>query len=182
MSPFTSKALAIAALKVGVKEEPPGSNRGPEVDEFQRRVGLNPEGKYSWCAAFVYWCFDEAAKAMELQNPLVKTGGVLKHWNESKGLKILVADAKKAPETLPGTVFIMSFPGGLGHTGFVEAVDGSMIVTIEGNTSEGGSREGVGVFKRRRTIASAKGFIDYSDCVVPLIGDPRLDFDGKLVS
>jgi hypothetical protein len=37
-------------------------------------------------------------------------------------------------------------------------------VTIEGNTNEGGGREGIGVFRRNRRKVRGinKGFIDYS--------------------
>jgi len=66
---------------------------------------------------------------------------------------------------LPGFIFIIDTgsPGGAGHTGLVEKVDGGMLVTIEGNTNEGGSREGIGVFRRskRKILDINKGFIDY---------------------
>lgn len=172
MTPFTSKALAIAALEVGVREEPPGSNRGPRVDQYVMSVGLNPGGGFSWCAAFTYFCFDEAAKAMGIPNPLVKTGGVLDHWHKaaenSPARRIAAADARLFIEDLPGTIFIMAFAGGLGHTGLVESVsdstDGKVLVTIEGNTNIDGSREGIGVFRRKRSLKSiTKGFIDYSN-------------------
>lgn len=175
MSPFTSKALAIAALEVGVREEPPGTNRGPRVDEYVKSVGLNPDGGFSWCACFVYWCFGEASRAMEIVNPLVKTGGVLDHWHKTTARKIAVGDARLFADDLPGTIFIMSFGGGLGHTGIVESLsdspDGRMLVTIEGNTGPTGTREGVGVFRKRRALTSVKGFIDYSNAgaLPPLI-------------
>jgi hypothetical protein len=37
-------------------------------------------------------------------------------------------------------------------------------VTIEGNTNDGGSREGIGVFKRDTRLISGinRGFIDYA--------------------
>lgn len=172
MTPFTAKALAVAVSQLGVREDPPGSNRGAEVDRYVRSVGLNPEGKYSWCAAYVYFCFDEAAKAMGIPNPLVKTGGVLDHWHKAAenpaARRIAAADARLFIEDLPGTIFIMAFAGGLGHTGLVESVsdstDGKVLVTIEGNTNIDGSREGIGVFRRKRLLKSiTKGFIDYSN-------------------
>ena len=56
----------------------------------------------------------------------------------------------------------MSYGGGTGHTGIVESVSGGFINTIEGNTNESGSRNGIGVFKRQRKINSInKGFIEY---------------------
>src|SRR5439155_18370375 len=44
---------------------------------------------------------------------------------------------------------------GNGHTGLVEQIAGVRLATIEGNTDLGGSREGIGVFRRTgRTIAT----------------------------
>ena len=60
-SPLISEALVIASSQIGVKEQPLGSNRGPQVDQYLESVGLNPEeGSFPWCAAFLYWCFDHA--------------------------------------------------------------------------------------------------------------------------
>lgn len=100
---------------------------------------------------------------------MVKTAGVLDHWNraESKGAsRITLVRAKNNPALIkPGHIFVIDTgpAGGAGHTGLVERVIGGKLVTIEGNTNEGGSREGIGVFRRtQRTIASInKGFIDY---------------------
>ena len=44
-----------------VRERPRNSNRGPEVDEYLPRAGVRPG--LAWCCAFIYWCFDEVAKA-----------------------------------------------------------------------------------------------------------------------
>ena len=64
----------------------------------------------------------------------------------------------------PGMIFIISTGDGTGHTGLVESVSGGKLVTIEGNTNDDGSREGIGVFRRTgRSIDSInRGFIDYS--------------------
>ena len=53
----------------------------------------------------------------------------------------------------------MDFGKGLGHTGFVERIDGTSIHTIEGNTNDTGSREGYEVCRRIRKINTIKGFI-----------------------
>jgi hypothetical protein len=53
----------------------------------------------------------------------------------------------------------MDFGKGLGHTGFVERIDGLSIHTIEGNTNDTGSREGYEVCRRIRKINTMKGFI-----------------------
>lgn len=154
--------LQIAGGEIGVMEDPPHSNSGPEVDEYLASVGLG--GGYSWCAAFVYWCFNEACKKIGRKNPLYRTAGVLNHWNNSTAKKILSADAFANPSLVkPGQIFIMSYGGGLGHTGIVEKVNGGFLITIEGNTNDGGSREGIGVFRRtgRKIKDINKGFLQY---------------------
>jgi hypothetical protein len=51
----------------------------------------------------------------------------------------------------------------LGHTGFVERVEGGHVHTIEGNTDASQGREGGGVYRLARRLASVnKGFIDYA--------------------
>jgi len=153
--------LQTARGEIGVLEQPSGSNWGPRIKKYLQTVNINFPA--AWCAAFVYWCFEETALAAEKPNPLVKTGGVLTHWNKTTGKKITAEEAVNNPALIkPGQIFIMSFGGGLGHTGIVESVQGGFITVIEGNTNDGGSREGVGVFRRTRKIATInKGFIEY---------------------
>jgi hypothetical protein len=159
-------ALAIAEGQEGICEQPKGSNRGPEVDAYIKCVGLDPKGKYAWCAAFVYWCFNNAAAVHKTANPLVKTAGCLFHWNATKAKRISKSVALADPNLIkPGHIFIMKFgTSGAGHTGMVVSVDAKAktIRTIEGNTNDDGSREGYEVAKRTRTISSMLGFIDYS--------------------
>jgi hypothetical protein len=153
--------LQTAAGEVGVVEQPAGSNWGTKVKVYLQSVGLTTPNP--WCVAFVYWCFDEVAKASNKPNPLPKTGGVLAHWNRTKGTRIPVAEAVNNPAMVkPGQVFVIGFPNGTGHMGIVESVQGGFITVIEGNTNGGGSREGIGVFRRTRKIASInRGFIEY---------------------
>ena len=139
------RALAVAISQLGVQEDPKGSNSGPQVNKYLASVGLGPG--YSWCMAFVYWCFREANAASQL----VTTGGVLRQWNERPKLRVTVP--------APGDIFIMDYGKGLGHTGIVEKVVGDKIHTIEGNTNDEGSREGFEVCRRVRPIAKCKGFL-----------------------
>jgi hypothetical protein len=46
--------VAIALSQVGIREDPKGSNRGPQVDLY---TGGRPE---PWCAHFTAFCFREA--------------------------------------------------------------------------------------------------------------------------
>jgi hypothetical protein len=166
-----ARVVKLAGDEVGVLEVPPGSNRGPRVDEYLRAVGLDPgAGSFAWCAAFVYWCFERAARGLGRTNPLPRTAGVLEHWRRAgkAGVtRLAAADATADPGRVrPGMVFVLDLGAGLGHTGLVESVQGGRLVTLEGNTNDGGSREGIGVFRRtgRKVLSVNRGFIDYAGC------------------
>ena len=160
-------AVDIAVGQIGQMENPKGSNRGPMVDQYLQSVGLHPG--YAWCMSFVYWCYLEAARAMLIDTPVVKTGGVLNCWNlTSASKKLTMVEAISRPELIvPGTQFIMEFGHGTGHTGIVERVErtdkGVVLHTIEGNSNNDGSREGYEVVRHVRNIDARgmKGFIRY---------------------
>ncbi len=160
-SAIAAAALATAMTQMGVTEVPLGSNNGPEVRKYLKSIGLGPG--YAWCMAFVYWCVNEAAMAAKMENPLVRTGGVMAQLNQVKGKTVKIFKEINVNDLRPGDIFIMSFSGGLGHTGFIERVSGDTVFTIEGNTDQGGSREGVGVFQKRRKISLFKAVIRITD-------------------
>ncbi|MBV8254998.1 MAG: CHAP domain-containing protein [Chitinophaga sp.] len=149
---LSEKVLAVALSQEGVAEHPKGSNSGPEVNQYLKSVGLGPGA--SWCMAFVYWCTEQACKAIGVKNGLVKTGGVLLQWRTTSLKKVTSYGAVK-----PGSIFIMDYGNGFGHTGFVIKVEKDTIHTVEGNTNNDGSREGYEVAVRRRKLATIKGFI-----------------------
>ena len=155
-------ALTIAATQLGQKESRP--NSGPMVDQYLQAVGLEPGN--SWCAAFVFWCFQMAANALDMLNPCPKTGGVLRLWE-------LAPDPSKMRHPTRGAIVIMDHGKGHGHTGLVETVNGGgLIETIEGNTNAAGSRNGDRVARHIwRPEDGARGllvgYIDLS--LVPLV-------------
>lgn len=169
-SRLTKAVIEFAVTQIGILENPLGSNRGPEVDQYLRAVGLNPAGNsFPWCVAFTHFCYLKAAEKVRIDNPHIKTAGVLKHWNVAKTTpgvsRITRAEAVADPGLVkPGSLFIIDFGGGFGHSGLVVETANGRLVTIEGNTNDGGSREGIGVFQRdsRKINAINKGFIDYS--------------------
>ena len=163
-SDLLSKALSVAQTQVGVMEKPVGSNRGTEVEMYDASVGI-PPGSF-WCAAFVYYCFNEAAKNLGIANPLYKTGGCLDHWNKSKAKKIKAQDARDNPSLVkPGHIFIIDHGSGHGHTGIIKRVEGGRLITIEGNSNPNGSSNGIGVFEldiRKVWTTDLKGYLDYT--------------------
>lgn len=164
--PLVAAALQVAETQIGVTEEPPFKNTGKKVAEYLGSIGLGQGNP--WCAAFVYWCFDQAAKDQKVPNPLFKTGHCMTHWREARkrGIRCIPsAEAIDNPELLrPGQVFIMHYGQDKGHTGLVAGVEGGLLETIEGNTNVAGGREGDGVYrKRQRRIKDINmGFIDYA--------------------
>lgn len=149
---LSQKALEIAITQIGKKEEPLGSNWGEPVQSYLRSVGIGFPA--SWCMAFVYWCHKNASIELNVLNTAVKSGGVLKVWNNA---------AKEIKSNTPsiGSVFIMDHGKGLGHTGIVEKFDATFIYTIEGNTNDTGSREGIEVCRKTRKRNTIKGYINF---------------------
>lgn len=168
-SALAQKVIAIAKAEVGTMEDPLGSNRGPRVDQYLTAAGLDPaSGSFPWCAAFVYWCFDQAATSLGVANPATKTAGVHHLWDAAgdRGIpRVLAAEAADTPSKVqPGMVFVLSESSNTGHVGLVESVNGVLLTTIEGNTNDNGSREGIGVFERKvRHISQINlGFVNYA--------------------
>lgn len=168
LSPLVERTLGIAAAEVGIMEVPPGSNRGPRVDEYLKSVGLDPsKDSYAWCAAFVYWSFQKASTQLGDGNPCVRTAGVLDHWNKAGKAGATRMTPSEVVDDFsllkPGLVFVISTGGGKGHMGIVEDFRNDRLITIEGNTNLPGDREGVGVFRRtsRKLSDINKGFISY---------------------
>jgi peptidoglycan hydrolase-like protein with peptidoglycan-binding domain len=162
--------LDVARSQIGVREQPLGSNRGPEVDQYVRATGLNPSGRFPWCVCFAFFCFKQAAESLGRANPMIRTAGVLDLWNGAgnQGVpRVTTNQAMNNPALVhPGQIFVIDTPppGGAGHAGLVEQVLSGKLVTIEGNTNDNGSREGIGVFRReQRKISSInKGFVDFT--------------------
>lgn len=146
-------ALDVARTQLGQQEKPLGSNWGVPVQDYLKSVGIGFPA--SWCLAFVYWCFKQAAIEMGVPNPLVKTGGVLAAWNKADKKYRVVGDPQ------PGDIFIMDFGHGLGHTGIVERVEADVVHTIDGNSNDTGSREGIEVVRKVRKRNKMVGYLRY---------------------
>lgn len=169
ISALLKTTLSIASSQVGVMEDPPGSNRGLQVDGYLKAVGLDPSsGSHAWCAAFVYWSFEQAAIRVGTGNPAMRTAGVLDHWRKAgqAGVTRLSADDILTDLSLlkPGLIFVINTGGGRGHMGLVEDFRDDRLITIEGNTNLPGDREGVGVFRRHGRMLSEinQGFLSYT--------------------
>jgi hypothetical protein len=146
--------LIVAAATEGATENPTNSNGGPYVQRVLKRTGLGPG--LPWCAAYVA---DVGVIALQERWPLPKTASCAALGEHAARAGIL----EEKPQV--GDVFLVHYPslGRFAHTGFVTAVraDGK-IETIEGNTNDGGSRDGWGVFRRVRTPQAKDRFIRWA--------------------
>ena len=168
-SVLVGAAIDFAVTQIGVLENPLGSNRGPEVDIYLRAVNLNPASdSFPWCVAFTHFCYKVAAESSGVENPHTRTAGVLDHWakaaRNASARRVPKSEAVTNPALVrPGSLFIIDTGGGTGHSGLVLANANGRLTTIEGNTNDNGSRNGIGVFRReaRKIVDINKGFIDY---------------------
>lgn len=157
MGQLGQQVIIEAGNELGVVEAT-GHNDGPAVKSFLNSVGL-PEG-YAWCMAFIYWCVNKAGASIGLQNPLKQTGGVLDEFESRPDLHIPI------PEQ--GCIGIMNEGEGKGHAFIITGVflGEGIVHTIEGNSNNSGSREGIGVFRHERQINTIYGFLRLPDIPV----------------
>lgn len=139
-------ALEWARSKIGVREEPPGSRRGPEIDEWLRACGLLA---YPWCGAFVA----AALRAGGLDSPreIVWTPTLLA-WARAgeHGFRLRTWD-----ERAPGDLVLFSFGAEGREVNHVGLLDFDRAHTIEGNTTDGlGAQVDGGVVARRDRAGS----------------------------
>ena len=170
-SAYRDKVRQIYTSQIGIREKQP--NSGPAVEEYLRYVGLakgNP-----WCAAFVCWVLGKAG----VENPgtgwspgLFPVNKVIwerkKEWTIDSGQwtmrkelkvesgKLRVESGKVIQRPGAGDVFGLYFQEKkrIAHVGFVDQWDEAWLVTVEGNTNDSGSREGDGVYRKRRLVRS----------------------------
>ncbi|MBL8002388.1 MAG: CHAP domain-containing protein [Flavobacteriales bacterium] len=143
--------VASATADVGVREAT-GRNDGPAVERYLAHVGHKAGA--SWCAAFVCYHLSQCGVA----NPRSAWSPAL----ASVGDRVWTArKAVRAPQ--PGDVFTLYYPqlGRVGHAGIVTGTDGRYLLTVEGNTSGPGSREGDGVYARRRELRKVYAVTNY---------------------
>jgi hypothetical protein len=154
----------IYTAEIGVREKT-GKNDGERVEEY---LAVTQLGKgYAWCAAFVSWVFAEAGFS-EPRTPwspaLFPKKRVI--WERGKNLNPNTQFLKPIPK--PADVFGIYFANlkRIAHVGFVDEWGDKQAITVEGNTNEAGSREGDGVYRKRRPIASIYQVANWIDLEV----------------
>lgn len=136
------KILEIARLQLGIKENPPNSNR---VKFNTAYYGQEVSGSaYPWCCAFVWWVFREAGAASLFYGGK-KTASCSALLSFHKGQAV-------RGDYQPGDIIFFNFNGrkNPAHVGICESWDGQYITTIDGNTAPTNEANGGAVMRRRR--------------------------------
>jgi hypothetical protein len=131
-----SGALAAAQSQVGVAEQPPGSNDGPQIAQY--RTATAGSGVGPWCAYFVSWAAAQAGTPLGEAGQGFGSVSALYDWAQRTG-RASPAGAGVRPN--PGDLIVW----GGEHIGIVESVDpDGSIHTVEGNSSNAVSRRTYG--------------------------------------
>lgn len=137
-----------------------GNNDGYEVERYLNYVSAAKGAP--WCAAFVSWNLN-AVGISSPPNPksawspnFSKMPYVVYHAKEpNKG--------KGSYKMSPGDCFTLYYQtlGRVGHVGFIVSKQSGYFITIEGNTAAGGTREGSGVHKMKRSADKVYTITNY---------------------
>jgi CHAP domain len=135
-APGGSGALAAAQSQVGVAEQPPGSNDGPQIAQY--RTATAGSGVGPWCAYFTSWAAAQAGVPLGEAGQGFGSVSALYAWAQRTGR---ATPAGPGVRPNPGDLIVW---GGR-HIGIVESVDADgSIHTIEGNSSNAVSRRTYG--------------------------------------
>lgn len=136
------KILDTARAQLGIREEPPNSNR---VKFNTAYYGREVSGSaYPWCCAFVWWVFREAgASGLFYGGKKTASCSTLLGFHKTQAVR---------ENYLPGDIIFFNFGGkkNTQHVGICEGWDGRYITTIDGNTAPTNEANGGAVMRRRR--------------------------------
>jgi hypothetical protein len=132
---------------IGVCEAPVGSNRGPEIDEWNRRARV-PVGSY-WCGASVASWWTDAGYEVPAY-----PAGCDEWWAWAKKTR------RWSSRPIEGAAVLYGTPSDANHMGAVVRI-APLVLAVEGNTSIGGefSRNGVAVDLKEVNRARLLGYI-----------------------
>lgn len=115
-------ALQAAETQIGVTEQPPGSNNGPQIAVYRSAV----QGSYPgapWCAYFVSWAAAQAGAPLGDHGQGFGSVAEITDWAKATG--------RFTTTPAPGELILF----GTAHVGIVKSVnpDGTL-TTVEGNS------------------------------------------------
>lgn len=151
---LTTLGVALAHADFKVREEG-GNNRGPMIRKYL--ASLDPPIKVDapWCAAFVAYVSDVAARGLGIRNPLdaVKHEALVQSYYNEFRLDVLGPAIRPEPGDL--ALFKFGKTETWNHIGFVAQPPtvGTIFWACEGNTGDVSQRDGDGVYLKPRDAA-----------------------------
>lgn len=138
-----------ALLDVGILEEPPGSNRGPEIDEYVRAAG-SPLGSF-WCAcAARAWWYEAGARV-----PRTNAGNCDAWVSWAKANRLFSLTPVIGAAVIYHAVDNVNDAN---HIGVIVRTD--VLLSVEGNTSIGvHDANGIAVALKRVDTSRVLGYV-----------------------
>jgi hypothetical protein len=159
-NPTAADVIRVAKAEAGYHE---GYANGHwnNIEKYAPQVpGLEWAQGQAWCATFVSWCAMKAGAAdlfprtasCDVAGAFYRNAG---RWSDYPAI---------GAQVFYGSI------SDLNHTGIVYAYDDTYVYTIEGNTNDNGSREGDGVYLKKRARRDSNlvgyGYPKYADGLV----------------
>jgi hypothetical protein len=159
---LAQRLVELAKKEVGV-EEVDGTNCGPRVNIYKSATWLDPLQSWAWCAAFIDWlvmtAMDESGRKFTFTRPRTAGAWDLENWSMKQDNSTHTKRNPKAEDIKGGDIVIFKFS----HVGLaVGSPVKGVVLTIEGNTDNEGSREGGGVWEKQRKLSSVKTRIRFT--------------------
>lgn len=149
--------LGVAAAEADhrVREEG-GNNRGPRIRAYLENIDPPITVAAPWCAAFVQYCSDLAARTLGVPNPLdeVRQEALVQSYYEH-----LMGNTLSAHDVSSGDLVLFKFGTSdrWNHIGLIAQPPrhgGRTFWTVEGNTSDESQRDGDAVAMKPREIGA----------------------------
>ncbi len=154
--------VSLAKEEVGV-EEIDGTNCGPRVNQYKAATNLPAAEAWPWCAAFICWLVREAMKqtgeTYTFSRPTTAGAWDFENWSKRQDDSTQTKKPTKG-DVEAGDIVIFTFS----HIGLAISSpdENGFVSTVEGNTDTAGSREGGGVYLKKRSLSKIRSRIRFT--------------------
>lgn len=144
----------IAMKYIGETEKP--GNMGFTDAEFENKMkAVGFQKTHAWCAYFTELVFKEAYPERFKEIDMLFSAGTIQTFRNFLDASYPISNVPKAGNLVIWQTFKNGGPQTTGHAGVViEAVDNNTFYSVEGNTNDGGGREGYIVAKKLRHVVA----------------------------